>query len=105
MHRDSVSVGEGMGAFGEKDMSEEHTGNKYIRTIHARSPENSNTIEVDVYSVLVAFNVICPATQHAIKKLLCCGVRGKGSATQDLTEARDAISRAIEIQQKENMNA
>ncbi len=34
--------------------------------------------------------------QHAIKKLLCSGIRGKGSAVQDLTESIDAIKRAIE---------
>ena len=31
---------------------------------------------VDVYDVLMAFNVTNPATQHAIKKLLMPGNRG-----------------------------
>ena len=67
----------------------EHTGSKYLRAI--RSP-------ADVYDVLEAFNVTCPARQHAIKKLLCAGLRGKGDATQDLKEARDAVIRAMQLQ-------
>lgn len=54
----------------------------------------------DVYCVLDAFNVTCPARQHAIKKLLCAGIRGKGNATQDLTEAADAVRRAIELEKQ-----
>lgn len=53
--------------------------------------------KADVYTVLDAFEVICPARQHAIKKLLCAGLRGKGSEMQDLSEARDAIDRAIQM--------
>lgn len=73
----------------EKSMS---SGNKYHRTI-----KHLKNGKVDVYSVLDAFGVKCPARQHAIKKLLCAGIRGKGDETQDLTEARDAIDRAIEL--------
>ena len=51
----------------------------------------------DVYDVLLAWNVTCPATQHAIKKLLCPGVRGHKGYTQDLQEALHAIYRAIEL--------
>jgi len=71
----------------------EHSGNKYHREIVGI--EGSGKATVDVYSVLSAFNVTCPARQHAIKKLLCAGIRGKGDVTQDLTEARDALGRAI----------
>ncbi len=53
---------------------------------------------VDVYAVLKAFDVTCPARAHAIKKLLCAGLRDKGDTLQDLREAGDAISRAIEIE-------
>lgn len=55
--------------------------------------------KADVYAVLEAFNVTCPARQHAIKKLLCTGSRSKGDTMQDLQEASDAITRAIQIQQ------
>jgi len=63
--------------------------NKYARTIYG--------VEVDVYDVLVAWNVTCPATQHAIKKLLMPGQRGSKDKLQDLEEAGQAIERAIEL--------
>ncbi len=63
--------------------------NIYVRTIYG--------VEVDVYDVLVAWNVTCPATQHAIKKLLMPGQRGSKDKLQDLEEAKQAIERAIEL--------
>lgn len=74
----------------------QHEGRKYLRRITSPSGE---TIEVDVYAVLVAFGVTCPATAHAIKKLLAAGQRGKGSRLDDLQGALAAVSRAIEIKQ------
>jgi len=68
------------------------SGNKYLREI-----EGVKDNKIDVYSVLMTFGVTCPARQHAIKKLLCAGLRGKGDEMQDLTESRDAIDRAIEL--------
>jgi hypothetical protein len=56
------------------------------------------TITVDVYDVLKAFDVRCPAIQHAIKKLLCAGIRGHKDRRQDLSEARASIGRAIELE-------
>lgn len=73
-----------------------HSGNKYHRTIQPRMTDGRSAV-VDVYCVLEAFDVQCPAIQHAVKKLLCCGIRGKGDASQDLREARDAIDRAVEL--------
>ena len=75
----------------------DHSGNKYIRKI--QSCVNSAHTNVDVYAVLVAFNVTCPAVAHAIKKLLCAGIRNKGSRKQDLQEAIDALHRAIEMEE------
>lgn len=72
------------------------SGSKYHRAIRGITPNTGAT--VDVYAVLVAFDVRCPARQHAIKKLLCAGIRGKGDAVQDLTEARDALDRAIAME-------
>jgi hypothetical protein len=68
------------------------SGSKYLRRIicHVEG-------YVDVYAVLDAFNVACPATAHAIKKLLFPGIRGNKERLQDLTEARDAIDRAIQM--------
>jgi hypothetical protein len=54
----------------------------------------------DVYDVLKAFGVTCPAVAHAVKKLLCAGQRGHKTAVQDLQEAVYAINRAIEMANK-----
>lgn len=68
------------------------SGSKYLRKILLTKDNR-----VDVYAVLLAYEVTCPARQHAIKKLLCAGLRGKANEIQDLKEARDAIDRAIQI--------
>lgn len=78
-------------------MNQEHSGNKYVRVIHGRNPAGVS-INVDVYNVLEAYNVTCQARGHAIKKLLCAGLRGKGDVQQDLQEALDAVCRAIQLQ-------
>jgi hypothetical protein len=52
---------------------------------------------IDVYDVLKAFNVVNPATQHAIKKLLKGGQRGFKDVNKDYQEAIDSIKRAIEL--------
>jgi len=57
-------------------------------------------VNIDVYDVLQAFAVTNPATQHAIKKLLCAGLRGHKDKMQDLTEALKSIERAIELEKK-----
>jgi len=69
------------------------SGKKYVKEIY--SVDQCDSVPVDVYSVLVAFGVTCPARAHAIKKLLCAGLRGKGDESQDLGEAYDAIERAM----------
>lgn len=75
------------------------TENKYVRTIHNLESQNvEDFVRADVYEVLEAFDVKCSARQHAAKKVLCAGIRGKGDATQDLIEARDALNRAIELE-------
>lgn len=60
---------------------------------------------IDVYDVLKAFGVTCPATQHAIKKLLMAGERGHKDKLTDLSEASDAITRAIELARQESDHA
>ena len=69
-----------------------HSGSKYLRDI-------KTTIDgkIDVYAVLIAFNVVSPARQHAIKKLLCAGIRGKNNELNDIQEAKDAIERDIQL--------
>ena len=74
-------------------------GSKYHRTITQTllGETHSCSIVVDVYDVLQAFGVTCPALQHAVKKLLCAGLRGAKSATQDISEAANSCRRAIEL--------
>lgn len=76
------------------------SGSKYLRSV--RCAING---QVDVYAVLDTFDVTCPARQHAIKKLLCSGLRGKGNVMQDLREARDAIDRAIQMEEQKEKHA
>jgi hypothetical protein len=64
--------------------------NKYARKINGAS--------VDVYDILRAFGVTCPAAQHAIKKLLMPGQRGGKTKAQDLREALASVHRAIELE-------
>jgi len=70
------------------------SGSKYLRKLICEIEGH-----VDVYAVIDCFDVRCPARQHAIKKLLCSGVRGKGDTLQDLREARDAVTRAIQMEE------
>lgn len=55
-------------------------------------------IEVDVYDVLKAFDVVNPAIAHAVKKLLAGGLRGYKDREQDYNEAIDSIRRGIELE-------
>lgn len=70
------------------------SGSKYLRPI-LTTPDG----KVDVYAVLDAFEVTSQPVGHALKKLLCAGQRRKGDKLQDLREARDAISRAIQMEE------
>lgn len=80
-------------------MSEADRGSKYHRTLTQTLPGDTHglSVTVDVYDVLQAFGVTCPALQHAIKKLLCAGLRGGKSAEQDISEAANSCRRAIEL--------
>ena len=64
--------------------------NKYQRQVPSTT--------IDIYDVLKAWGVTCPATQHAIKKLLQPGERGHKDKLTDLREALASIERAIEIE-------
>lgn len=71
------------------------SGSKYLRPLVGAV--HGQGCMVDVYAILKTFDVRCPARQHAIKKLLCAGLRGKASEQQDLKEARDAVDRAMQL--------
>lgn len=67
--------------------------NKYQREIKPG-------VWVDVYDVLNAFNVICPAMAHGVKKCLAPGQRGVKDSIQDKNEAIASIKRSIEIEKE-----
>lgn len=52
---------------------------------------------VDVYRVIDAFGVSDPATQHAIKKLLCLGLRGHKDYLTDLNDSIESLQKAKEL--------
>lgn len=64
--------------------------NKYEREIVGLGGEKAI---VDVYRTLSAFNVTNPACQHAIKKLLCMGLRGHKDVITDLNDAIDSLNK------------
>ena len=67
--------------------------NKYSRAII--STNGKDIIDVDVYSILEAFDVNNSAIQHAVKKLLAPGKRGHKSEVQDVKEAIESLNRAL----------
>ena len=74
------------------------------RTMVERYPKYykdvSDLNEIDVYAVHQRFNVVDPTgcIHHASKKLLLSGVRtGKKSSYQDIREARDTLTRWLEL--------
>lgn len=56
-----------------------------------------NGANLDIYDIIIAYGVTCPARQHAIKKLLMAGERGAKGVIQDLEESAQALSRALEF--------
>ncbi len=76
-----------------------HSGRKYIRRIWATGivATEMGFVDVDFYDIVNGLGIHNPAVQHALKKLMYTSQRAKGDVVQDLREARDAISRAIEM--------
>lgn len=58
---------------------------------------------IDVYRVIQLFSVAAGPIDHAVKKLLCAGGRGRTTKNtkQDLIEARDSICRALEMMEED----
>lgn len=55
--------------------------------------------EIDTYWVMHLFNVQNAGIAHAIKKLLCPGLRHDKVFLRDLIEARDTLNAVIDMQQ------
>ena len=52
---------------------------------------------IDVYDVLRLFEVTDHCVAHAVKKLLCPGVRGSKGANKDINEAVKSLQRKLEM--------
>ena len=84
---------------------DEDAPNKYMRVIKVIEVAPSEVVqfvkvEVDVYDVLNAFPVNCPAMHNAGKKILAAGTRGYKDSLQDKNEAINCIKRSIEMEQQ-----
>lgn len=77
----------------ETEPEVKRSGSKYHRIIQGFGGDK---VTVDVYRVIDAFAVTDPGIQHALKKLLCAGIRGKGDCQQDLSEAIDAVQATLD---------
>ena len=101
VYKDGVQIGEYNFLNFEKRKEDflNHIGkkNKYTRTITNR---NGESIDVDVYDVLEAFDVRCSALQHLSKKALCAGLRGHKTQEQDLQDIIDSAVRAKELHEQ-----
>ena len=75
------------------------TPNKYTRWMPTL---DGRKVPVDVYCVLAAFPTGSAAVDHAVKKQLAPGQRGHKDRIQDLKEARDSLTRAIELEEAAN---
>lgn len=74
------------------DIVDDEFNDKYDVLMHNRQGES---MVVDVYDVLIAFEVNCPIMSHLSKKSLKSGNRGHKSKLQDLYDIRSSINRAI----------
>lgn len=77
-----------IGQNGNDGLVYEQEPNKYERPIIGLDGTKTN---VDVYRVLDAFKTESAAIDHAVKKLLCAGIRHQKDRKQDLEEAVKSI--------------
>lgn len=68
-----------------------------VESMNKYSKEIKKDVYVDVYDVLKAFDVRCPALQHLIKKALAAGQRGHKDLMTDLDDIIDSAIRAKEL--------
>ena len=74
-------------------------GDKYTRTIFGFC---GKSVQVDVYRVLDAFNTEDAAVDHAVKKMLCAGLRGHKGKITDYENAIESMQKALTLlKQKE----
>lgn len=76
-------------------------GNKYRREITGL--DGTKTI-IDVYRVLDAFKTECAATDHAVKKMLCAGLRGHKDKVTDYDNAIESLIAARDLLTQKHLN-
>lgn len=64
----------------------------------------SHLDHIDVYRVLFLYGVIEAPIAHAAKKLLVSGGRGAKDMVADVTEARDALNRWLDMLEEDSVN-
>lgn len=79
----------------------EKDGSKYHREIIGLDGVKTT---VDVYRVLDAFKTDCAATDHAIKKMLCAGLRGHKDKLTDYDNAIESLQAAKELLMQKRSN-
>ena len=57
---------------------------------------------LDVYRVISIFGVTDPCIQHALKKLLCSGVRGHKDQSKDIQDAIDTLERWKQMREEDS---
>lgn len=57
---------------------------------------------LDVYRVISIFGVSDPCIQHALKKLLCSGVRGHKDQSKDIQDVIDTLERWKQMREEDN---
>ena len=57
---------------------------------------------LDVYRVISIFGVTDPCIQHALKKLLCSGVRGHKDQSKDIQDVIDTLERWKQMRCEDN---
>lgn len=63
----------------------------------------SSLVGLDIYRILLLFEVVDPCLQHAIKKLLVAGNRGKKDISTDIAEAIASLTRWQEMREEEKL--
>ena len=83
--RDKVNTSE------KPNSSELKDGDKYIRTIYGLC---GTPVKVDVYRVSDAFPTGSAPIDHAVKKMLCAGLRGHKDKLTDIDNAIESLQAA-----------
>lgn len=71
----------------------EHAPDSVSSRKHAHYFKPCTFDQVDVYRMIVMFNVTDPCLQHALKKVLVAGGRGDKDIAKDVQEAIDTLER------------